>query len=331
MGRSLKPRGLFGNDSGFALILTILIISLIVALTLQFNTYMRSDLDAASNFRDGVSLACIARSGFDCALAVLSQDASESEFDSLHEDWAHSKVLSANSAPLFSGGRFEVGILDHSGKIQINRLVDGKGRYNTKQKDLLTRFLSLEQFDLDPEEVDSLLDCLKDWFDPDNEVTGFGAENNYYQALDGPYACKNAPIEFPQELLSIRGITRKLYYGTEDKLGISAYLTVHGDGKININTADILVLRALAPEIDQEMAEDMATYREDGGNDLSASTWYKSVPGLDHVTIDPDLATTSTTYFEIKSEGFKDSMSQGISGMVVRKEGALRILSWKKE
>jgi len=331
MGSSLKPRGLFGNDSGFALILTILIISLIVALTLQFNTSMRSDLDAAANLRDAVSLGCITRSGFDCALAVLSQDASESDFDSLREAWAYSKALSSNSALLFSEGRFEVHIIDHSGRIQINRLVDGDGAYNTKQKDLLTRFLSLEQFDLDPEEVDGLMDAVKDWVDPDNEVTDSGAENTYYQALARPYPCKNAPLEFPQELLSIRGIIRELYYGTKEKPGIANYLAVHGDGKININTADTLILRSLSPQIDQEMAEDMVAYREDGDNDLSAATWYKSVPGLDHVTIDPDLATTSSAYFEIRSEGFKDSMSQGICGMVERKEGTLRILSWKTE
>ncbi len=56
---------LIKNDKGFALILTILIISLIVALTLQFNISIRSELHAAANLRDSIKLGCIARSGFE--------------------------------------------------------------------------------------------------------------------------------------------------------------------------------------------------------------------------------------------------------------------------
>ena len=63
------------DNKGMALIMTILIISLIVALTLQFNTSMRSNLQAAVNLRDGIKLGCIARSGVNGALAVLHEDA----------------------------------------------------------------------------------------------------------------------------------------------------------------------------------------------------------------------------------------------------------------
>ena len=49
------------------MILTILVISLIVMLTLQFNVSMREDLTSSVNFKDGVLLNAIARSGFNCA------------------------------------------------------------------------------------------------------------------------------------------------------------------------------------------------------------------------------------------------------------------------
>ena len=68
MNRLLK------DDGGFALVLTILIVSLIVTLTLQFNSSMRSDLCEADNLKVGIKLACIARSGFNYACAVLSED-----------------------------------------------------------------------------------------------------------------------------------------------------------------------------------------------------------------------------------------------------------------
>jgi len=39
--------------------------------------------------------------------------------------------------------------------------------------------------------------------------------------------------------------------------------------KVNINTADIVILRSLSDYIDQERAEDMVAYRENEDNDLS--------------------------------------------------------------
>jgi general secretion pathway protein K len=325
----------FKDCRGFALLLTVLIISLMVTLTLQFNASMRSELYAAANMRDNTRLRAIAKSGFQYALAVLFEDTSETAFDSLLEAWADPLTLSSTSDAMFVEGRFEVQIIDHSGRIQINRLVQlegqEKGKYIKGQKDLLKRFLSSEQFDLDPEEVDNLIDAIKDWIDPDNEVTKFGAESSYYQTLERPYSCKNAPLEFLEELLLIRGITKELFYGTKGKPGIAYYLSPQGEGRININTADPLVLRSLSEHLDQEMVEGIIAYRENEKNDLSQRGWYKKVPGMSsEVSID-DLITTSSTHFEIRSEGLKDTMRKGVRGLVERKEGALRILSWRVE
>jgi len=317
------------DNEGMALIMTILIISLIVALTLQFNTSMRSNLQAAVNLRDGIKLGCIARSGFNGALAVLHEDVSSGNVDTLHEDWAHTKLFSERSPSLFNEGRFIVEITDLSGKIQLSQLVDKGGNYNSTQKSLLIRFMNFPEFGLDPEEVENIVDAIKDWIDTDNETTRFGAEDAYYQALEKPYPCKNAPIEFLEELLFVRGITKELLYGSDKKPGISQYLSPHGNGKVNINTADILILRSLSDDIDQERAEDMVAYRENEDNDLSDLKWYKNVPGMADVSIPDSLITTSSTYFEITSEGFKGQMSKKIEATVERKEKTLQILSWK--
>jgi len=320
---------LIRDNEGMALIMTILIISLIVALTLQFNTSMRSNLEAAVNLRDGIKLGFIARSGFNGALAVLHEDASSGNVDTLREDWAHTKLFSESSPSLFNEGRFIVEITDLSGKIQLSKLIDKDGNYNSTQKDLLIRFMNFPEFGLDPEEVDNIVDAIKDWIDTDNETTRFGTENAYYQTLEKPYPCKNAPIEFLEELLFVRGITKELLYGSGEKPGISQYLSPHGNGKININTADLLILRSLSDDIDQERAEDMVAYRENEDNDLSDLKWYKNVPGMADVSIPDSLLTTSSTYFEITSKGFKGPMSKKIEATVERKEKTLQILSWK--
>jgi general secretion pathway protein K len=317
------------NQGGFALILTLLVIAIIVAMTLQFNTTMRSGLDGAENLSDTVKLGSIAKSGFECAAALLFKDASNTDYDSLHENWAKAKSLSLGSSAFFEEGRFMVEIVDVSGKIQINNLVDQDGAYRPEQKALLTGFLSSQQFGLDYETVEDIIDAIKDWIDADNEVTKFGAEDAYYQSLEKPYHCKNAPIESLEELLFVRGISLELFSGTKEKAGISRYLTVYGDGKVNLNTADPIILRSLSAQIDQETVEDMIAYRNDEDNDLKDPTWYRKVPGMGHVTIDPKLLTTVSTHFMIASEGRKGDMRKRVEGTIERKSGAIRLLSWK--
>lgn len=317
------------EEGGFALLLTILIIAMIVPFTLQFNSFMRSELYGAANMKDGIQLDHIARSGFNVALAVLYEDALETEFDSLQEYWADPLTFSTVSQ--FDEGRFEVRVKDHSGRISINKLVDETGKVNQKQRDLLERFFSADEFGLEPEEVGDILDAMTDWIDPDNEVTKFGAEDSYYQSLEKPYACKNGPMAFLEELLLVKGITRELFYGNGERPGISSYLTPHGQGLININTAEPLVLRSLSQNIDQEILEEMVAYRENEDNDLSKPDWYKQVQGMSSEVKIDDLITTSSHIFEINAVGLKGAMSKSITGLVERREGGLKVISWNVE
>ena len=314
------------------MILTILVISLIVMLTLRFNVSMRNDLTSSVNFRDGVLLNAIARSGFNCAMGLLAEDAATSDFDSLNELWAQTEGFSEISGSMFTEGRFVVAISDLSGRIQINHLVDGNGKEVQAQRELLVRFLSSQAFGMDPDAVENLVDAIKDWIDPDDEVTRFGAENAYYASLERPYSCGNAPLEFLSDLLLIRGMTKELFYGTKERPGIAGYLSVCGDGGININTAPPPVLKALSEGLDDERVGEMLSYRMDENNDLKSPDWYKRIPGLGDVVIDSSLISTSSPCFEINSTGIKDSMSRTATGKVGREKGGdVRILSWKIE
>jgi len=321
------------DEKGIALILTITLIALMVILTMQFSKSIRAGLYETAGFDDGIRLAAIAKSGFNCALAVLYED--DTDVDSLHDDWAENlSTYSPQSAGLFdNGGLFTLEVADLAGKIQINRLINltgpHKGEYNEKQKALLSRLLKEGVFDLEEDDVNDILDAIKDWIDEDNEVTSFGAENSYYQSLDRPYSCRNAPFETLEELLLVKGITPELFYGTEDTAGISGCLTVQGDGRININTADPIALEALSDELDSTMIEEIVAYRNDDKNELDKTDWYKSALGTSEDYIDSTLITTKSSYFEITSKGLKDARSKGIYGIVRRSGKTLTVISWK--
>jgi general secretion pathway protein K len=315
------------DNRGVAIIIAVAIIGIIVILTLQFNKSMMSELYAAATLNDGIKLEYVASSGFNCALAVIRED--DKETDTLHDTWADFGYYSVYSAELFEEGLFSVEISDLAGKIQINNLVGLDGNYNTDQKGLLIRLLTSEEFNMDTDEAEDITDAIKDWIDKDDEVTRFGAEDPYYQSLDPPYTCRNHPLESLDDLLLIKGITWELYYGVDGGPGINDYVTVHGEGRININTADPVILKILSDDMDQQMVEEIIAYRQDEDNDLNSPNWYKNALGTNEDIIHNGLITTRTDFFEITSIAFKDSITRGIKGEILRDGATIRVLSWK--
>jgi general secretion pathway protein K len=322
MGRFLE------NSRGVALILTILIVSLIVGLTIQFNRTMRTHVASAGSIGHGLKALYAAKSGIAYGLAMLEEDTPD--VDTLQDDWANSDKLadiSAASQALFVGGRFELKIADESGKIPINQLPE-----KDYLQEVFRRLLELEDFGLEKDTVDTIVDSTMDWIDKDDDEGFLGAEEGYYQSLEKPYHCKNGPLDVPEELLLVRGMTREIFYGTEDKPGIGQYITVFGDDKININTADIRVIKALETGLD---ADGMVDHRETvEPSELQSPQWYDgfAVAVSDKEGLKNVVKTTSS-HFQITSSGHFGNVTKRIVAVVKRDpdKGDFRTLSWKIE
>ena len=320
---------LLNDDSGVTLILTILIISLIVSVSLHFHKYMWSELDAAEASQCNVKLRCIAKSGFNYALSLLYEDISNNDFDSMQDNWADSSSIAEESSSMFEEGSFDLVIRDLSGRINVNSLVNSEGDFDPRQKELLERFLCSEEFDINPEEVSDILDAIKDWIDPDDEITRFGAESGYYESLENPYKCRNGSLESLEELALIKGITNDLLFGSGDKPGIIGFLTIYGDGKINLNTAHPMVLRSLSDDIDQEMIDDLIAYREENEQDLGDKLWYKDALGTEEDNFNQEIISISSNHFEIESRSNMDNRGMVLKSVVKRGGGNFIIMKWE--
>jgi len=129
----------------------------------------------------------------------------------------------------------------------------------------------------------------------------------------------------------VKGVTKEVFYGKKEKPALAGYVTADSDGLININTAPKMVLRALSDGISAELADKMDEYRRKEGNDLSNPQWYKQVPGMEDVTISPELITVKSNYFKIISVGKMKNMSQGLSGVVKRSGQTVQIIKWRQD
>jgi general secretion pathway protein K len=339
------------NNRGMALLIALTVISLIVALTLQFNTNMRSHLLASGIRKNGAQLEVMAKSGITIGMAVLVKDAQENEHDSLQDSWA--LLADEDLSPLFDAGSLTIKITDNSGKFPINSLVQTKAKQpeNTPAPDkspaqataqeqearnILWRLLRNEPFKLEDNVARTIIDSLIDWLDAGDGdwEQEFGAESSYYQALEKPYPCKNGPVEFVEELLLIQGITPELLYGTDKHPGLAPLLTTQGnDGLININTADPLLLQALHEDLSKEMVEDILTFREDKKNKdkLASKTWPAEVlPSLGGQNALKNVTVKSHS-FTVSAQAGIDTSKKNIVAAVDRENEKTTLLNWKIE
>ncbi|MFN2199351.1 MAG: general secretion pathway protein GspK, partial [Anaerolineales bacterium] len=216
-------------------------------------------------------------------MALLIKDKTESNFDSLQEDWANpEKIEEILQGIPFENGKLAVVISDELGKIQVNALVQfpDSRQFNESQVLIWERLLNGigDEDDLkDDSSPTAIINSVKDWLDSgdDDATTGLsGAESSYYKEQDPPYTSRNGPLADLNELLLIKGITPELYYGSEDRPGLAQYLTVHGlaagegttfnwPGRINIATADAPVLAALLGIENQDLVQTLVDFRQE--------------------------------------------------------------------
>lgn len=328
----MRTDPIVGNQSGLALVLTLLILSFLVAVTIQLMITTNRQVSVSTAQREQVRLDSMVLAGVNLARAALLADQKENTFDSLQDSWA---TLDQNAIKTLAGEvDLKVTVTDLSGRLQVNALGDA-----TKQKyrEVWRRFLLSGRFAITSEEqAESLLDALGDWVDADDNERSLGAEEPYYRSLNPPYSCRNGKITYPEELLLVKGLTSKIVYGDQKHEGIINYITVVGDdGKINLNTASLPVLQALAPEMTPKLAQELIDFRKDKQHRaaLATASWYQQVNGFPRtLALGNDLLTVTSNAFNITASAALHQYSRTGTGILLRTENqGQTLLLWKIE
>jgi DNA uptake protein ComE-like DNA-binding protein len=154
-----------------------------------------------------------------------------------------------------------------------------------------------------PGMTEYMADAILDWIDEDDEPREFGAEADYYSALEPAYAPKNGPLDTIEELLLVRDVTPWLLFGADANRngyvdgaepdpqmigdvdnsdgsmtsGWAAYLTLNskesnlnpeGEKKIDLNQDNLKELYdALTKVFDEKWATFIIGYRQNGPTD----------------------------------------------------------------
>jgi general secretion pathway protein K len=277
------------DERGVALLLALLVLTLLTALILEFDAEARREYREAAAFRDNFKASMLTRAAVLAAKAVLLQDVLREKqtgetYDAPTDLWA---IPLKNHA--IGDGLLSAQIQDERGKLNLNDLaVDASDELQKKLKILrVKRLFELLQINQD------LVDALVDWIDQDDNPLPAGAESLYYQSQKPAYRAANGPLPSLGDLRLVKGFTPEII----DRL--SHFVTVYpleGGSPVNINTADIVVIQALDPEITQSMAMEITQGRP-----------YKTKEDLSRIGSFSDIGAklrASGTVYDVKSEYF---------------------------
>ncbi|MBI5675490.1 MAG: type II secretion system minor pseudopilin GspK [Nitrospirae bacterium] len=216
------------NQRGAALLITLLIVSILTGLAVDFAYEVYIGTSSLSNWSNAQKASLTAKSGQALASNLLK------EMKNLPPT-SQSEALLPIEKSFGENTIVTVKLEDEEAKFNINSIVFSNGKPDNDALVALQNLL--ENLKINPD----IRLYIADWIDSDSAG---GYEDN----------AKDAPLWSLEELKFIKGIDKEIY----DK--ISPYLTVFGSGKININTAKLPVLYSLVKS--EQLAKQIIYLRE---------------------------------------------------------------------
>ncbi|TPW17694.1 MAG: proteinral secretion pathway protein K [Halothiobacillaceae bacterium] len=298
------------QQRGVALITALLIVSLASVMAVTLVADQQIDIRRTANVVDGDRAMVIAMAVESWVKHILARD--DATKDSLNEDWA--AVLPPITV---EGGQVAGRIEDMQGRFNLNNLVTVTGQPSLPDIEIFKRLLV--GFGLDPDLVEPLIDWIDTDIDPRFEGGG-GAEDNEYSNYPQPYRTANQKMASPSELMLVKGFTREIYEQLIPHVGVLPERT-----QININTATVPVLMALAPDITQAAAEAVVELRKERG--LSNTGEMTNLPGMQGKVFPQNGLDIKSNYFLMDASArYGDRGRIRLYSLLVRKSNKVEVV-----
>ncbi len=256
-----------GRQKGSILIIALWSVCFLAVFAVYLGYGVRQKILLVQRLQERSKLSYAADAGIKKAIIMLQKSVSDS-YDTFNSLWSNDTAsfkdislgdcLYTVSYNYYDEARrvtvVRYGMVDEESKININKA----------SRDVLRRLFKITT-DMDDIEADHLAAAIIDWRDADSELTiPLGSAEDYdYQSLVDPYDAKDADFDVLEEVLLVKGMTPEIFES------IKRYITIYGDGKVNINTASRSVLFALG--LERDIVHKILMYRS--GEDLVFGTF----------------------------------------------------------
>jgi len=311
------------QESGFALLAVVLVLALLSVVVTEFAFSMRLEASMVRAYRDSVLGRNLAEAGIQQGIREVLSDSNVQGLDedgqvifysrpqgtTADTDLKRVPTLNRTQVPL-GAGAFTYRITDEEARLNVNG-----GAADRMQR-------LLQAIGVDKIDRDTIVDSIEDWRDANDTARSNGAESDDYLKLPVPYRARNANRQDTDEVLQIKGVTPEIYYGREDKPGLSEVVSARSRGTINVNTASAPVLAAMGFS-DAEISDVLSARK---------TTPYASPP----TRFGGRRVTVGSNTFRIESEGIVGGDVKTRIVAIVQKSAAsagaapsVAILSWR--
>jgi general secretion pathway protein K len=314
----MRPKKIKTERGGFVLVVVLCMVIMMSVLLLGFNYESRTNLSSVDDFRKAQEALNCSKAGLNIAIAAVR------DTPDIHNEKSLLNLFSGEETFAVDQGDCSIIISEESGKLNVNHLKDVNGNLNRTRVEQVLRLIDLlnqrqaGRFDIGY----GIVPAIIDWTDGDDEIEcldfikndNLGAESSYYSQLKRPYKCRNKPLETTEELLLVKGITSAIF----DR--IREYLTVYGEGKINVNCAAKLVLESLSENMDPTLAQLIIERRR--FKPFESITELRDIPGMTdglYRAINK-VATVEPTdqYYHVTSRGEVGSLDRTATAILRR-------------
>jgi general secretion pathway protein K len=223
------------NNKGSALIITLLLITILTGLVVDFVYEVYIDSSSLSNWGNAQRASLIAKSGQAIASEFIREIKGEKYTDKREVELPVPQDFG-------TGTNLTVVIEDENSRFNVNSLINDRGEEN---KDAVISLKNLlEYLNINS----NLALSIADWIDPDSEPRLYNSEN----------FAKNDFLWSIDELRLIEGIDKNIF----DKISPFMRVSVNSDNQVNINSAQIPVLISLHPDMTETLAKNIIDHRE---------------------------------------------------------------------
>jgi general secretion pathway protein K len=301
------------RQRGVALVTALLVVAIATVAAIAMASRQQLDIRRTGSLLHGEQAWAYVLGAENWATVVLRRDREDSQIDTLEEDWSTQPPVS-----FVEGGSIIGRLIDLQGRFNVNNLVSGGGA-SPENIDYYKRLLRL--LDLD----EGLADALVDWIDDDIDVRfPDGAEDENYLLLETPYRVANRPLADISELRLVKGYTAEVVAKLQPYL-----VALPEPTPINVNTADAVVLAALAVNLDVSDGEALVEGRGEDGYETVDK--FKQEPALKSIQVDDALLGVNTRWFLMVSQADIGQGRARLASLIQRADDALRVVRRQRE
>ena len=336
------------KESGSVLILALWTLVTLSIFSIYIGLRLRQRIALLAHIETKSQLHYVAEAGVKKAISALRLDwqRSDQKYSADSKAYRHNNMDKFSNITVGSGicdvkyiffdgvdvnPQLRYGFIDEERKININ-VVD-----RNTLRNLIEIVLSLHQDD-----AQTLAESIIEWRErTQRQLTGFYSDD-FYASLQYPYERKKSDYERIEELLLVRGVSQEAF----DRL--APFLTVYGDGLVNINTAPREVLLTLG--LDGPTVDKLLSVRrgldgvEDTTDDYVFQRTYDIASEMANLVkleeneikrIDvlnaAGIIKTNSFYYFIQSYGRLENRGSSLSVVCVYDVRQNRIVYWKEK